>query len=98
MNCRNVSATDFPNAEKEEFEPAHYPPLFRREVASGYLRLVHGLIYAPATLAKLASTEGGPPFHRAGLIPLYPRDQLDVWAAERLGPLVRSTSEGKSTR
>jgi hypothetical protein len=55
--------------------------------------LVHGLQVATATLAKLASIGGGPGFNKCMRTPLYPREELDRWATERLGKLVRSTSE-----
>jgi hypothetical protein len=48
---------------------------------------------AAKTLAKLAVTGGGPTFCKAGRIPLYARDDLDVWAKGRIGPRVKSTSE-----
>jgi hypothetical protein len=68
-------------------------PRLRRWEASEYMVLAHGLTIAPATLAKLASIGGGPGFHRVGRIPLYPRDELDRWATEKLGRMVRSTSD-----
>jgi hypothetical protein len=68
-------------------------PRLRRWEASEYLALAHGLQTAPATLAKLASVGGGPGFHRVGRVPLYPRDELDRWAAEKLGRVMISTSE-----
>ena len=70
-------------------------PRLRRWEASEYMAFVHGFTVAPATLAKLASVGGGPGFHRVGRIPLYPRDELDRWATERLGRMVMSTSEVK---
>ena len=73
--------------------PALRKPRLRRWEASQYLEIVHGLRYAPSTLAKLASVGGGPAFQKALRKPLYPRPELDRWAAERLGKLVRSTSE-----
>jgi hypothetical protein len=74
--------------------PAIWPPKLRRADAARYLTEVHGIPVQPATLAKwfcLASS--GPPAYRAGRIPLYPRDELDAWAAKRLGPLRASTSD-----
>jgi hypothetical protein len=68
-------------------------PRLRRWEASDYLAAEHGIPCAPATLAKLACIGGGPAFYKAGRTPLYPRDELDRWAGERLGRLVRSTSE-----
>jgi hypothetical protein len=49
---------------------------------------------SPKTLAKLACVSSlGPPFRRAGRIPMYPVSGLDEWAQSKIGPLVRSTSE-----
>ncbi|MHC2017155.1 hypothetical protein [Methylobacterium sp. CM6247] len=48
---------------------------------------------AVATLAKLACLGGGPPFQKAGRVPLYPVELLDEWALARLGRVIRSTSE-----
>jgi hypothetical protein len=47
-----------------------------------------------ATLATKASRGGGPPFRRFGRVPLYPWGTSLGWATSRLGPLMRSTSEG----
>lgn len=68
-------------------------PNLRRVEAARYLELRHGVRVAVATLAKLAVLGGGPGFHKMGRVPLYPAEELDRWAAERLGSLVRSTSE-----
>jgi hypothetical protein len=65
----------------------------RRADAARYIRENHGIPCAPATLAKYACTGGGPPFRRAGRNPIYARADLDAWARQRLGMLVRSTSE-----
>lgn len=72
---------------------ALHKPRLRRWEAVDYLRLVHGIEVAPATLAKWASVGGGPAFNRAGRTPLYPVSELDRWAIERLGTLRRSTSD-----
>ena len=70
------------------------PPLLRRAEAARYLREVHGIPVQPSTLAKWhCQKSDGPLAHHAGRIPLYPRDQLDTWAAKRLGPLRASTSD-----
>jgi hypothetical protein len=68
-------------------------PRLRRWEASEYLEIAHGIRVAPATLAKLASVGGGPAFQRIGRTPLYPREELDRWALQRLGRLIHSTSE-----
>ena len=68
-------------------------PRFRRSEASIYLLQQHGLQVASATLAKLACVGGGPPFNKAGRIPLYGRERLDEWAIAKLGVERRSTSD-----
>jgi hypothetical protein len=65
----------------------------RRADAARYVRENHGIPCAPATLAKYACLGGGPAFRKAGKFPIYSRDDLDTWAQQRLGRLVRSTSE-----
>jgi hypothetical protein len=68
------------------------PPNLRRAEAARYLRETHGLPCAPATLAKYACGGSGPPFRKAGTIPLYATADLDAWARSRLGEPVQSTS------
>lgn len=68
-------------------------PRLRRWEASRYLLDRHGIAMAVATLAKLACLGGGPPYQKAGRVPLYPVDLLDQWASARLGRVIRSTSE-----
>ena len=91
----NHSGTDLDsNASTTINMPKHLlKPRLRRWEASEYMAFMHGLTVAPATLAKLASIGGGPGFHRVGRIPLYPRDELDRWATEKLGRVVKSTSD-----
>jgi hypothetical protein len=67
--------------------------LRRRAAAAEYIQSYWGIPCAPKSLAKRAVTGGGPPFRKAGRIPLYPEDGLDDWALSKLGPRVRSTSE-----
>ncbi len=80
--------------------PAHLnKPRLRRAEASEYLLLAHGIEVAPATLAKKASIGGGPSYNVSVRTPLYPKTELDRWAAERLGGLRRSTSDdGREVR
>jgi hypothetical protein len=68
-------------------------PLLRRTGACAYLREIWGLERAPATLAKLACSGGGPKFHRAGRWPLYDPADLDAWAQELIGQARTSTSD-----
>ena len=68
--------------------------LLRRSDAAKYVTETYGFPCSPKTLAKLACVSSeGPPFRRAGRIPLYAVTDLDAWARNKLGPLVRSTSE-----
>ena len=68
-------------------------PRLRRWEASDYLRLVHGIEIAPATLAKWATVGGGPSYQKVNRTPLYPTTLLDAWATEKLGAVRRSSSE-----
>jgi hypothetical protein len=65
----------------------------RRADAARYIRENHGIPCAPATLAKYACIGIGPAFRKAGKFPIYSRDDLDAWAKQRLGNLMRSTSD-----
>jgi len=85
-----LSTTPLPGGQK--------PPL-RRWEASAHLKSTHGLNVAHATLAKYATKGGGPLYYSARSpgskrgTPLYPVEQLDIWARERLGRLCRNTSD-----
>ena len=71
-----------------------YDQLFRRVNAARYVQETYGFPCSPKTLAKLACVSSrGPPFRKAGRVPLYPKSGLDDWAQSKIGPLVRSTSE-----
>ena len=62
--------------------------------AARYVEETYGFPCSPKTLAKIACVSSeGPPFRKAGRIPLYPKSGLDDWAQSKIGPLVRSTSE-----
>ena len=74
-------------------QPVTGKPRLRRWEASRHLLDRHGIEMAVATLAKLACLGGGPPFQKAGRVPLYPIELLDEWALARLGRVIRSTSE-----
>lgn len=68
------------------------PRLLTRET-SEYLLEVHGVKMAPATLAKLRSIGGGPPFEKFGATVLYQPRNLDAWALDKLGEPKSSTSD-----
>jgi hypothetical protein len=70
------------------------PPLnMRRAEAARYIRETYGIPCVTTTLAKYAWNGNGPAFRKAGKFPVYSREDLDAWANQRLGKLVRSTSE-----
>ena len=90
----NVETRVIPATPELCLPPALRKPRLRRWEAAEYLELIHGITIAPSTLAKYASVGGGPAFNKGcSRTPLYPREELDRWAVERLGKLVRSTSE-----
>ena len=68
-------------------------PLRRRDSAAAYLTEKWGIPTSPRTLAKQACVGGGPPFRKAGRVPLYADEDLDQYAREKLGPRVLNTSE-----
>ena len=75
-------------------EAAKLDRLLRRTEAAAYVTATYGFPCSPKTLAKLACVSSdGPPFRLAGRFPLYPTSGLDSWAQNKIGPLVRSTSE-----
>ena len=77
----------------DQLPPALRKPNLRRWEASEYLEHVHGITIAAATLAKLASTGGGPPFFSENRTPPFPPTRLVEDPQPRPGKLVRSTSE-----
>lgn len=73
--------------------PSHLrKPRLRRWEASEYLRLVHGIEVAPATLAKWVTVGGGPAYEKVNRTPLYATTGLDRWASEKLTAPVRNSS------
>ena len=69
-------------------------PRLRRCEASKSLELRHGVILAPATLAKMACGGGGPAFQKMNRSPLYSTDELDRWVTARLSAPTRNTVKG----
>lgn len=72
--------------------------ILRRDEASDYLLNVYGIQRAPATLAKLVTTGGGPRYYKVNRSPLYPVAELDAWARKQLGPLHSSSSDFLNTQ
>jgi hypothetical protein len=67
--------------------------LLRRDPAGRYIVEKWGIPCSTKWLAKLAVVGGGPVFRKAGRFPLYDPEDLDRWAASRIGPKQKSTSE-----
>ena len=65
--------------------------LTRKETAEALTAA--GYPTSPATLATKAVRGGGPPFRTWGRKPIYRWGDSLTWARDRLGPLIRSTSE-----
>ena len=68
------------------------PMYMSRRAASDYLRQTYGIRCAPQTLAKYASTGGGPEFTKCGMSAIYAQTWLDDWATSKIGPPRASTS------
>jgi hypothetical protein len=61
--------------------------------AVNYLLTRHGIRVAESTMKQWAWRGGGPEFQKSGPHRLYPVERLNVWAEQRLTPVVSSTSE-----
>ena len=89
-----ATETDHPAASNETAPERH----LRRSEAAKYVVETYNVPCSPKTLAKLACISStGPPFRLAGRFPLYPTSGLDAWALAKIGPLIRSTSEARTT-
>ena len=64
-----------------------------RKDASDFLSREWGIKRTVKTLAKLASTGGGPAYRKDGIRVLYDPADLDLWALKTLSPRVASTAE-----
>lgn len=80
----------------EIIKPTRVP--LRRVEAAAYIRDTYGMPCSPRWLAKLAVVGGGPSFHKAGPTPLYPQDDLDAWAIERLGGAHATTGDHRRAK
>jgi hypothetical protein len=71
-----------------------HPQFLRRKQAGEYLQQTYGF-GSERTLAKLACIGGGPVFHKAlnGRAVLYRKEDLDGWAASKIGGPLYSTSD-----
>lgn len=66
---------------------------YTRHEASDYLATHWGIRRTPKTLAKLATTGGGPAYRKDGRLVLYAVTDLDEWAQTRLSARYASTSD-----
>src|SRR5271155_2715331 len=87
-----------PTPERRRPNREDWPRRVRRREASVYLKEVHGVQEAPATLAKKACLGGGPVFESFGRVPYYRTESLDSYAESRLSGPRSSTSEPGRTR
>jgi hypothetical protein len=70
-------------------------PLLSPRDASEFLAR-YGISRKPATLNRLRSQGGGPPFRRVGRAVYYEPEALSRWVAERISQPMRSTSDKPS--
>jgi hypothetical protein len=85
-------------ARQPEAEVSEWSEWMRRELASTYLRVMHGITAAPQTLARWAVEGVGPLFSREGRFPIYSRDGLDEFARKRRSPEAVSNAEHRSIK
>lgn len=64
-----------------------------RAEAAQFLTNVIGIPTTRGTLGKWACLGGGPAYQKAGNKALYTAENLESFATEKLGPLVKTTSE-----
>ena len=69
------------------------PPRLNTPDAVNHLLTRHGIRVTEKTLKTWASRGGGPEFQKSGPHRLYPVERLDIWASQRLTPIVSKTSE-----
>jgi hypothetical protein len=72
---------------------ASSPPRLGTPAAVTYLFEQHGIRVAQSTMKTWASRGGGPEFQKSGPHRLYPVERLNLWAEQRLTPVVSSASE-----
>jgi hypothetical protein len=69
------------------------PPRLNTPDAVNHLLTRHGIRVTEKTLKTWAWRGGGPEFQKSGPHRLYPVERLDIWASQRLTPIVSKTSE-----
>ena len=72
--------------------PSLRKPRLMRGEASSYLQHRHGVQVAESTLAKLASTGGGPLFCKFGRNVYYTPTDLDSWVEAKMTAPKRNTA------
>jgi len=81
-----------------DFTASSWPKRLRRDEASNYLAVVHGIKLARQTLARMAYQGTGPAYSLLNRIPYYETEALDRFAGERLTPPAASTAAHKVAR
>jgi hypothetical protein len=74
-------------------DTASPPPRLNTTDAVNYLLTRYGIRVAESTMKQWAWRGGGPEFQKSGPHRLYTPERLDVWAEQRLTPIVASSSE-----
>ena len=69
-----------------------------RKGASQRLRADHGLAYTAATLANMATDGEGPVYRLVAGRAVYLPDDVDSWAATRIGKPVRRAADARRAR
>ena len=81
------------NSRKTAMSRAAKRRFLRRKEASDYVKEQYGVPCEDSTLAKYASTGGGPVFRKFGGKAMYTPEDLDRWVEEKLTPPQASTAE-----
>ena len=87
MTPSSLSSVTYTNAD------CHTVVRLRRVDVTTYLKEKWGITRAVTTLAKLASTGGGPKYQLFGRTPLYKSEDIDTWVASLMSPIKKSTSD-----
>ena len=72
-------------------------PLLDTSSSAVFLKATFGVPCEAKTLAKLRCVGGGPKFRRFGRLIRYDRQELELWARNRLSQPLRSTSDAIQT-
>jgi hypothetical protein len=76
----------------------HSKPPLRRPDAAAFIRENFSTPCSVQTLAKLASTGGGPFYRYSGRFPVYDEADLLAWGTAKVGPRVSSVTEAREMK